>query len=186
MKADTLSVGAATSYNMDANETAISTPDTTAAAINTTNTDNTKQNANNTSSAVTPVTAVSNSDTTTTTPSSTTTTTTNTTPSTIINSSGTNTPATATAAATKNALNSNLAAGDLSSLSSAESRLKQLEQMFLNGPGLGQQCYSLETLLDVLLVLHDECINSSMRREKTVSDFIEYGEYCWYCLSLGT
>ncbi|KAA0203873.1 hypothetical protein HAZT_HAZT002684 [Hyalella azteca] len=60
---------------------------------------------------------------------------------------------------------------------SAEMRLKRLEELFLGGPLLNPgQCYSLETLLDVLIVLHDECLNSSMRREKTVSDFIEYGE----------
>lgn len=32
---------------------------------------------------------------------------------------------------------------------------------------------SVEALLDCLLVLYDECCNSSLRREKTVSDFIE-------------
>ncbi|XP_049547328.1 serine/threonine-protein kinase Genghis Khan isoform X2 [Anopheles darlingi] len=32
---------------------------------------------------------------------------------------------------------------------------------------------SVETMLDCLLVLYDECANSSLRREKTVSDFIE-------------
>lgn len=32
---------------------------------------------------------------------------------------------------------------------------------------------SVETLLDCLLVLYDECCNSSLRREKTVTDFIE-------------
>ncbi|EAT34007.1 AAEL013729-PA, partial [Aedes aegypti] len=31
----------------------------------------------------------------------------------------------------------------------------------------------IETLLDCMLVLYDECCNSSLRREKTVSDFIE-------------
>lgn len=36
------------------------------------------------------------------------------------------------------------------------------------------QCFSTETLLDVLLVLYDECCNSSLRREKTVSDFVEF------------
>ena len=59
----------------------------------------------------------------------------------------------------------------------AEARLKQLESLFLSGPGLEQQSYSMETLLDVLIVLHDECLNSSLRREKTVSDFLEYGEW---------
>uniref|UniRef100_A0A182N3Q3 non-specific serine/threonine protein kinase n=1 Tax=Anopheles dirus TaxID=7168 RepID=A0A182N3Q3_9DIPT len=32
---------------------------------------------------------------------------------------------------------------------------------------------SVETMVDCLLVLYDECCNSSLRREKTVSDFIE-------------
>lgn len=32
---------------------------------------------------------------------------------------------------------------------------------------------SVETLLDCLIVLYDECQNSSLRREKTVSEFIE-------------
>ncbi|KAJ8981693.1 hypothetical protein NQ317_003414 [Molorchus minor] len=54
-----------------------------------------------------------------------------------------------------------------------ELRLKQLEIIFLGGPVVGQS-FSIETLIDVLLVLYDECCNSSLRREKTVSDFIEY------------
>ena len=58
-----------------------------------------------------------------------------------------------------------------------ERRLRQLESLFLGGPIQGQgQCFSIETLLDVLLVLYDECCNSSLRREKTVSEFIEFGE----------
>lgn len=32
---------------------------------------------------------------------------------------------------------------------------------------------SVEALLDCLIVLYDECCNSSLRREKTVTDFIE-------------
>lgn len=38
------------------------------------------------------------------------------------------------------------------------------------GPG---KTLSVEALLDCLLVLYDECCNSSLRREKTVCDFIE-------------
>lgn len=37
----------------------------------------------------------------------------------------------------------------------------------------GKKTVSVEGLLDCLLVLHDECCNSSLRREKTVSDFID-------------
>lgn len=60
-------------------------------------------------------------------------------------------------------------------VSHSERRLRELEHLFLSGPVLSDgQSYSMETLLDVLLVLFDECTNSSLRREKTVSDFIEY------------
>ncbi|KAK7076088.1 Serine/threonine-protein kinase MRCK alpha [Halocaridina rubra] len=60
--------------------------------------------------------------------------------------------------------------------SQALKRINTLEQLFLSGPvESAGQSYSMETLLDVLIVLYDECTNSSLRREKTVSDFIEYG-----------
>ncbi|XP_046400063.1 serine/threonine-protein kinase MRCK alpha isoform X1 [Ischnura elegans] len=65
--------------------------------------------------------------------------------------------------------------GSGGSAANAEERLRNLESLFLGGPVLGRGlCLSLETLLDVLLVLYDECCNSSLRREKTVSDFIEF------------
>ncbi|CAH2061816.1 unnamed protein product, partial [Iphiclides podalirius] len=55
-------------------------------------------------------------------------------------------------------------------------RLKQIETMFasrrLQGPRAGG--FSVETLLDMLLVLYEECVNSSLRREKAVADFIQY------------
>ncbi|XP_024946163.1 serine/threonine-protein kinase Genghis Khan isoform X1 [Cephus cinctus] len=56
-------------------------------------------------------------------------------------------------------------------------RLRQLEALFIGGPvqgGRAGHTFSIETLIDVLLVLYDECCNSSLRREKTVSDFIEF------------
>ena len=45
-------------------------------------------------------------------------------------------------------------------------------------PGTGGQArsFSTETLLDILVVLFDECQASSLRREKTVSEFIELGK----------
>ncbi|XP_044268863.1 serine/threonine-protein kinase Genghis Khan isoform X2 [Tribolium madens] len=56
-----------------------------------------------------------------------------------------------------------------------ERRLRQLEALFLGGPVLAKgQSFSIETLIDILIVLYDECCNSSLRKEKTVSDFIEY------------
>ena len=68
-----------------------------------------------------------------------------------------------------------------SSASPADSRLAELEASFLEGPlvpGTGGQArsFSTETLLDILVVLFDECQASSLRREKTVSEFIELGK----------
>ena len=66
-----------------------------------------------------------------------------------------------------------------------ERRLRQLEAMFLGGPVPARgQSISIETLVDVLLVLYDECCNSSLRREKTVSDFIEFGKFVMQSLML--
>jgi serine/threonine-protein kinase MRCK len=57
----------------------------------------------------------------------------------------------------------------------AEERLKQLESLFSHG-GKEKGSYSVETLLDVLLLLYDECCNSTLRRDKNVSEFIEHGK----------
>lgn len=57
-------------------------------------------------------------------------------------------------------------------------RLRDLEALFLGGPLMSAnqaKCFSTETLLDVLMVLYNECCNSSLRKEKTVSEFIELG-----------
>jgi serine/threonine-protein kinase MRCK len=58
-------------------------------------------------------------------------------------------------------------------------RLKQIETMFLSRRLQGPRTtgLSVETLLDVLLVLYDECCGSSLRREKAVADFIQCGKY---------
>lgn len=42
---------------------------------------------------------------------------------------------------------------------------------------VGRRAISIEALIDALIVLYDECCNSSLRREKTVSDFIKLGKY---------
>ncbi|KAJ7369809.1 Serine/threonine-protein kinase mrck-1 [Desmophyllum pertusum] len=55
----------------------------------------------------------------------------------------------------------------------AEERLKQLENLFSHG-SKEKGSYSIETLLDVLLLLYDECCNSTLRRDKNVSEFIEH------------
>lgn len=61
---------------------------------------------------------------------------------------------------------------------SAEERLKKLEQLFLNGVAKSKGlALSVETLLDVFLVLYDECSSSTLRREKNISDFVEFGKH---------
>ena len=57
----------------------------------------------------------------------------------------------------------------------AEERLKQLEVLFSYGSS-EKGSFSVETLLDVLLLLYDECCNSTLRRDKNVSEFIEHGK----------
>jgi hypothetical protein len=71
--------------------------------------------------------------------------------------------------------------------------MENLEHLILNNkhsnsikesiwPELASSGYkiSVETLLDCLIVLYDECQNSSLRREKTVSEFIELSKDNFY------
>lgn len=55
---------------------------------------------------------------------------------------------------------------------SVAERLKELERIYVTGGH--EEAFSIETLLDVLLVLFDECCNSTLRREKNISDFVEF------------
>ena len=64
---------------------------------------------------------------------------------------------------------------------SGEERLKELEALFVEGPESPApavheaKALSTETLLDILLILYNECCGSSLRKEKTVTEFIELG-----------
>lgn len=61
---------------------------------------------------------------------------------------------------------------------SGEVRLRQLEQFILDGPAqTNGQCFSVETLLDILICLYDECNNSPLRREKNILEYLEWGKY---------
>ncbi|ELW49542.1 Serine/threonine-protein kinase MRCK alpha [Tupaia chinensis] len=58
---------------------------------------------------------------------------------------------------------------------SGEVRLRQLEQFILDGPAqTNGQCFSVETLLDILICLYDECNNSPLRREKNILEYLEW------------
>ncbi|KAF7640516.1 hypothetical protein Mgra_00000339 [Meloidogyne graminicola] len=52
-------------------------------------------------------------------------------------------------------------------------RLRQLEHLYLNGAPYSE-AFSHETLLDTLICLYDECCNSSLRKDKAISEFVEF------------
>jgi serine/threonine-protein kinase MRCK len=54
-------------------------------------------------------------------------------------------------------------------------RLQQLEQLYLCGTPY-TETFSLETLLDTLICLYDECCNSTLRKEKAIAEFVEFGK----------
>lgn len=68
---------------------------------------------------------------------------------------------------------------------SAKVRLKKLEQLLLDGHLKNESSLSVETLLDILICLYNECSNSPLRREKNVSEFLEWGEYSELCRAGG-
>lgn len=57
---------------------------------------------------------------------------------------------------------------------SALDRLQHLEQLYLER-GPYNTALSVESLLDTLVCLFDECSNSTLRKEKSIADFVEYG-----------
>uniref|UniRef100_A0A673VXW9 Serine/threonine-protein kinase MRCK alpha n=1 Tax=Salmo trutta TaxID=8032 RepID=A0A673VXW9_SALTR len=60
---------------------------------------------------------------------------------------------------------------------SGEVRLKKLEKLILDGPAQSNdQCLSVETLLDILICLYDECNNSPLRREKNILEFLDWAK----------
>nr|XP_005160806.1 serine/threonine-protein kinase MRCK alpha isoform X4 [Danio rerio] len=60
---------------------------------------------------------------------------------------------------------------------SVEVRLKKLEKLIMDGPSQSSgQCFSMETLLDILVCLYDECSSSPIRREKNVLEFLDWAK----------
>ncbi|KAM9551310.1 serine/threonine-protein kinase MRCK beta isoform 1-T1 [Salvelinus alpinus] len=57
---------------------------------------------------------------------------------------------------------------------SAKVRLKKLEQLLVDGTLKNANSLSVETLLDILICLYNECSNSHLKREKHVTDFLEW------------
>lgn len=57
---------------------------------------------------------------------------------------------------------------------SAQVRLKRLEELLLEQKADG--CLSMETLLDLLLCFYTEVSHSPLKREKHITDFLEWGK----------
>lgn len=57
---------------------------------------------------------------------------------------------------------------------SAQERLKRLEELLLGQRAAG--CLNVEALLDLLLCFYTECSQSPLKREKHVTDFLEWGK----------
>lgn len=55
-------------------------------------------------------------------------------------------------------------------------RLKKLEECYLSAVH-HEDALSIEALLDSLICLFDECCSSTLRKEKNIADFVEYGLY---------
>ena len=56
-----------------------------------------------------------------------------------------------------------------------EGEAERLSALYLGGVGAsGGQALSVETLLDILVVLYDGACSSTLRREKSVSEFVEF------------
>jgi serine/threonine-protein kinase MRCK len=53
-------------------------------------------------------------------------------------------------------------------------RLKQLEQVYLQGVQYDSSSLSIESLLDILIALYDECCSSTLRKEKIIADFVGF------------
>lgn len=55
-------------------------------------------------------------------------------------------------------------------------RIKELEELYIGGVVNGDNTsFSIETLLDILLVLYDECQGSTLCRERSILGFVNYG-----------
>ena len=58
-----------------------------------------------------------------------------------------------------------------------EDRLKELENLLLAGGARKNTAATVESLSDTLLVLYNECNSSILRRERNVSEFLEFGKH---------
>jgi hypothetical protein len=56
-----------------------------------------------------------------------------------------------------------------------ESRSDEIKRLLLNNSSNDPSVLTIDGLLDAFIVLYDECCNTTLRGEKTIGQFIEYG-----------
>ena len=57
-----------------------------------------------------------------------------------------------------------------------DTRLTEVRDLLLTSPTNDPTGVGLDALLDAFLVLYDECSNATLKREKTVAEFLQYGK----------
>ncbi len=57
-----------------------------------------------------------------------------------------------------------------------ESRSDEIKRLILNSSINDPTILNIDGLLDAFIVLYDECSNATLRGEKTVAEFLEYGK----------
>lgn len=59
---------------------------------------------------------------------------------------------------------------------SLESRCDEIKRLVINHCTSDSTVLGIDGLLDGLLVLYDECCNATLKKEKTIVEFLEYGK----------
>ena len=63
----------------------------------------------------------------------------------------------------------------------AEKRVRKLEKLYSSPiSDINSEVFSIDTLIDALLVLYDECNTSLLKRDKHVAEFLEIGKLYTY------
>jgi len=61
-----------------------------------------------------------------------------------------------------------------------ESRFDEIKRLILNSSINDPTVLSIDGLLDAFVILYDECCNSTLRGEKAIGEFLEYGKEFYF------
>jgi len=66
-----------------------------------------------------------------------------------------------------------------------ESRSDEIKRLILNSSINDPTVLSIDGLLDAFIVLYDECCNVTLRGEKKIGEFLEYGKkFCFVSINI--